>query len=193
MARGGSSGALVFGALLVGGAIIALTRRTPSSSSSSSAPPLPAVPPGGAFAPFDPFSNQGGYAMTGPRGIRNNNPGNLDFIAPPELPWNGQVGTDGRFGIYDTAAHGVRALAHQLLKDFRAGAQTLTDLITEWAPPSENDTGAYILAVSNAAGIAPDEPLDLQSNLPAVTAAIIQHENGEQPYSPDDLATWVYS
>jgi hypothetical protein len=128
-----------------------------------------------------------------PRGIRNNNPGDLDFIAPPDRPWNGQVGSDGRFGIYDTPANGVRAMSHQLQKDYAVvGGSTLAQLITEWAPPTENDTAAYIAAVAAQTGLDPNVQLDLHSNLPVIVTAIIQHENGEQPYAAEDLAAWVY-
>lgn len=132
------------------------------------------------------------YSGSSKRGIRNNNPGNLDYIANPLRAWNGQVGSDGRYGIYDTPANGVRAMSKQLQKDYNAGSQTITGLITSWAPPSENDTTAYIASVSRAAGVGPDEQFDLRGNLTAVVSAIIQHENGENPYSPDDINTWVH-
>lgn len=129
-----------------------------------------------------------------PRGIRNNNPGNLDFIAPPEIPWDGQIGSDGRFGIYDTPAHGVRALSKQLQKDYADfGDNTLTGLITTWAPPTENNTQAYIDAVSGETGIDPNAQLDLYDNLPAIATAIIRQENGEVPYTAAQINQWVYS
>lgn len=130
--------------------------------------------------------------METPRGIRNNNPGNLDFIAPPDRPWNGQIGSDGRFGVYDKPDNGVRAMSKQLQKDYAAGKTTITDLITEWAPPAENDTAAYIAAVTKETGIDPDAQFDLHSNLPSVVTALIQHEEGVQPYATSDIATWVY-
>ena len=131
-----------------------------------------------------------------PLGIYGNNPGNLDFIAPPERPWNGQVGRDsdtGRFGVYDTPANGMRALSKQLQKDYAAsGATTLAQLITEWAPPEENDTTAYINIVSKQTGIDPNVQFDLYANLPALATAITLHEQGQQPYNPSDIAQWVY-
>ena len=125
------------------------------------------------------------------RGIRNNNPLNLDFIAPPERPWNGQIGQDGPFAVYDTPANGVRAASHQLQKDYGEG-QTLSEIITDWAPPAENDTAAYISAVSTQTGIDPNATFDLHANLPALVTAMILHENGIQPYNPSDIAQWVY-
>ena len=127
-----------------------------------------------------------------PRGIRNNNPLNLRYISDPARAWNGQVGNDAGYGIYSTPALGVRAASKQLQEDFANGDQTLGQLITTWAPPSENDTPAYIAAVAPQTGIDPNAQLDLYGNLPAIVAAIIQHENGEQPYLMTDLSNWVY-
>lgn len=155
------------------------------SSSPSSAPSVVDF----AAALSNPFS--GLDMSTQPRGIRNNNPGNLDYIPPPHN-WDGQVGRDGRFGVYEDPSKGVRAMSKQLQLDYSRGAVTLDDLIAEWAPPGENDTEAYIGDVSVSAGIPRGVQFDLLGNLPAVVAGIIQHENGQQPYSADDIAQWVY-
>lgn len=128
----------------------------------------------------------------GPLGIRDNNPGNLRYIANPARAWNGQVGDNQGFGVYISPELGVRAMSHQLQEDFANGDTTLADLITTWAPPTENNTPAYIAAVAAQTGLDPNAPLDLYPNLPAIVAAIIQHENGEQPYLMSDLTTWVY-
>ena len=58
-------------------------------------------------------------------------------------------------------------------------------MIGRWAPPSENDTRAYVTAVALATGFAADAALDLEdpSTLAALVDAIIEHENGQQPYS----------
>ncbi|HFX8036006.1 TPA: hypothetical protein ACIF5E_004931, partial [Escherichia coli] len=42
------------------------------------------------------------------RGIRNNNPGNLEYSKTN--PWVGQTGDDGRFAKFETPEHGIRAL-----------------------------------------------------------------------------------
>lgn len=128
-----------------------------------------------------------------PRGIRNNNPLNLRFIPDPARAWNGQTGNDGGYGIYATPALGVRAASKQLQKDYAdKGGTTLGDLITIWAPPTENNTAAYIADVADRTGLDPSAPLDLYGNLPIIVPAMIWHENGEQPYAQSDLAQWVY-
>ncbi|HFQ8725603.1 TPA: hypothetical protein ACHTI0_002461 [Enterobacter kobei] len=126
------------------------------------------------------------------RGIRNNNPGNLEFSKTN--PWVGQTGDDGRFAKFETPEHGIRALGRNLLSYQRQGIDTVSDIITRWAPPSDNNnTDAYIQAVCAQLGVTADQQLDASNpdTLKALCAAIIQHENGSQPYSDQQLATGV--
>jgi hypothetical protein len=125
-----------------------------------------------------------------PRGIRNNNPGNIEWIADPARRWRGMVGKDGRYGVFDTPANGVRAIGGELRANFRRGENTLQAIFTEWAPPTENNTEAYIRDGEAELGVDRDAPLS-SSRIPAITAVIIKHENGVQPYSLADLALWV--
>jgi hypothetical protein len=127
-----------------------------------------------------------------PRGIRNNNPGNLEYL-PAGRAWRGQIGSDGRFGIYDTASNGVRALGQQLLKYARGGVDSVLGLISTYAPDHENPTDVYVRNVAAAIGVAPTARIDVRAHLPALAAAIIRQENGTQPYTATDLRAWVYS
>lgn len=127
-----------------------------------------------------------------PRGIRNNNPGNIRWIASPGARWRGMVRSDsGGYGVFDTAANGVRAIGGELKASIRKG-QTIAQAIYEWAPPTENNTAAYVKIFAAAVGAAPEARLAV-SMLPAGALAIIQHENGQQPYDPADVARWVNS
>ncbi|HHB7454495.1 hypothetical protein PAG51_19855 [Klebsiella pneumoniae] len=126
------------------------------------------------------------------RGIRNNNPGNLE--ASSSNPWVGQTGSDGRFAKFETPEHGIRALGRNLISYQRQGIDTVGEIINRWAPPSDNnDTAAYIKAVCAQLGVTANQPLDASNpdTLQALCAAIIKHENGTQPYSPDQLSTGV--
>jgi len=142
--------------------------------------------------------------MTISRGIRNNNPGNIDYSA--RNAWRGQLSPDPaiekRFARFDAPENGIRALA-KLLVNYRTktgmpgvggpGIDTVRETINRWAPPVENSTESYIAAVSAAAGVLPDEPINIRCPLmlPAVVTAIIRHENGSQPYSPAVIAEGV--
>nr|WP_170986682.1 hypothetical protein [Escherichia coli] len=127
-----------------------------------------------------------------PRGIRNNNPGNLDF--------KGQEGAQleragGRFAKFGSAFDGLKAMARQLMRYFEGKTtgkplQTLSEIISTWAPDSENNTGAYISQLSKLLGVAPDTALNLKDPqvLSSLMNGIIHHENGRNPY-PSELVT----
>lgn len=126
------------------------------------------------------------------RGIRNNNPGNLEYSKTN--PWIGQTGDDGRFAKFETPEHGIRALGRNLLSYQRQGIDTVSDIINRWAPPSDNNnTDAYIKAVCAQLGVTADQQLDASNpdTLKALCAAIIHHENGSQPYTDQQLSTGV--
>ena len=126
-----------------------------------------------------------------PRGVRNNNPGNIEYLSP-DRAWRGQIASDGRFRIYDTPANGVRAIAKQLQKYTASGARTVQQYISKWAPSHENPTDAYITNVARLVGVSPTETFDLYQKLPAFVTGVIQQENGRNPYASGDIAKWVY-
>lgn len=135
--------------------------------------------------------------MSTPRGVRNNNPGNIDFN--PRNNWQGQLGLElgvprPRFARFDTPENGIRALA-KLLLNYRGkdgmpgvgghGIDTVRETINRWAPGHENDTAAYIAAVARALGVEPESVIDVRRPqvLRALVVEIIKHENGRQPYA----------
>ena len=79
------------------------------------------------------------------RGLRNCNPLNIRRVAGTR--WKGQAATqtDRQFVQYESMEWGLRA-AFCLLRTYRNKykAVCIRDIITRWAPPSENDTDAYI-------------------------------------------------
>ncbi len=126
--------------------------------------------------------------LTGPRGLRNNNPGN---IVRTRDSWKGMSkdqSADARFVVFDSPMWGLRALARILRGYVESGHSSVAQIIARWAPTTENDTAAYVRAVSARLGVAPNAPLVLtDSTLARLMAAIVQHENGQQPFSPEIL------
>jgi hypothetical protein len=117
-----------------------------------------------------------------PRGIRNNNPGNLVKTA---IKWQGKISQnenpDTRFEQFINIPFGIRAMALDITNDIKKGKNTLRTLINEYAPPSENDTTAYINSVSKQTGIAADAKINATPEiLAALIAAKIRIENGTQ-------------
>lgn len=139
------------------------------------------VPPAGAA----PSVASGFRPPTGaPRGVRNNNPGNIEAGS---ANWQGQTGSDGRFATFDTPEQGIRALARNLLTyQERHGLDTVHGIVNRWAPPGENNTTSYVAAVARAVGVGPADRLNLRDpqTLQRLAGAIIRHENGQNPY-PD--------
>ena len=117
-----------------------------------------------------------------PRGIRNNNPGNVERGSDRWLGMSADQSADGRFLVFDTPDAGIRCLMRLLINyQERHGIRTLREAINRWAPPGENNSTAYVQHVSRLTGFDPDEPLDFldrEINV-ALTRAIVRHENGE--------------
>ncbi|MBF4328050.1 structural protein P5, partial [Vibrio anguillarum] len=84
------------------------------------------------------------------RGIRNNNPANIEDNG---TPWRGRMGNDGRFIIFDSPVNGIRALA-RILNTYKVkhGLNTIEGIINRFAPPVENDTNSYIAHAEKVVG-----------------------------------------
>jgi len=114
------------------------------------------------------------------RGIRNNNPGNIRKDA---TAWQGLAAeqNDSAFFQFASMAYGIRAMIVILrtYKD-RYGLDTVRKIINRWAPPNENDTGAYVNAVANYMNVLPDQPIDPhdEDTAFALVRGIIRQENG---------------
>lgn len=133
--------------------------------------------------------------MTGSRGIRNNNPGNIERNAANK--WQGRMPRERmtlaqrgetRFEVFASPAWGIRAMCVLLINYFdRHDCNTVAKIIGRWAPPAENDTGAYVAAVAKAVGVAATDFINLHEyrRLRPLVEGIIAHENGVQPYSSD--------
>lgn len=136
------------------------------------------------------------------RGFLNNNPGNIDRSA--EL-WQGEIRdpadprltdfqrielTKGRFCVSVSAEYGIRMLAKNLFayRD-RLGRRSVREIINTWAPPNENDTGAYVAAVARRVGVDADAEIDIRDykTLHGIVSAIIIHECGGMPYAGNEV------
>lgn len=96
-----------------------------------------------------------------PRGIRNNNPLNIRI----GNVWLGEVQepTDPHFEQFISMKYGLRAgfvLMRRYIRHYHR--TTLHQVISAWAPSSENNTTAYIDRVSQLSGILPDTQLKFE-------------------------------
>ncbi|MBF03231.1 MAG: hypothetical protein CMP76_08040 [Flavobacterium sp.] len=113
-----------------------------------------------------------------PRGLINNNPGNL---VQTSIAWLGKVplsqNTDSRFEQFYELRYGIRALMRDIISDYKKGKNTVVSLITEFAPEFENNTTVYINSVIASVGSNIIGDLT-QEKLIAICKAIVLVENG---------------
>lgn len=109
-----------------------------------------------------------------PRGYRNNNPLNIRYNSANN--WDGKVAnnTDGVFEQFVSMEYGYRA-ALKLIRNYitKYDLNTVGQIISKWAPDSENDTTAYISRVCSTTGWLPTKEID--------------------PYSMQDMCDLVYA
>lgn len=102
-----------------------------------------------------------------PRGMRNNNPGNIRFRGQ-----NTATGVDAQgFAIFPTLADGIREANRELNLFNSRGINTIRAIVSKWAPSNENNTAAYIAGVAKRMGVNPDAQLtaaDRQKLLQAI-------------------------
>ncbi|HJC78776.1 MAG TPA: structural protein P5 [Candidatus Alistipes merdipullorum] len=126
------------------------------------------------------------------RGYRNNNPLNMRH---DNDRWQGEVAPsqDGAFKQFETMAWGYRA-AFKLLHNYQKnnGCRILSDFINRWAPPSENNTSAYISTVAKRAGLSDVSEIDTLKGdtMRAVVSAMSYVENGVEADEADVAAGW---
>jgi hypothetical protein len=134
-------------------------------------------------------SAQGGDP-TAPRGLRNNNPGN---VMKGGDAWQGEVqGNDPRYATFASPEAGIRAMGKTLLTyQDKHGLNTVEGIIARWAPATENNTVAYAATVAKEMGVKPGDALNLHDGdtLAKLTRAMIRVENGSQPYTDQQIAT----
>lgn len=131
------------------------------------------------------------------RGIDNCNPGNIRLS---KVFYRGEVqpSQDTAFKQFSSMEWGYRAM-FVLLDTYarRYGLNTIRGMISRYAPPSENNTEAYIAAVCEWTGIAADEVLDTRSrqDMVPIVVAMSRIENGLPALRPQvekgfDLTGW---
>jgi len=145
-------------------------------------------------ASFRNWKGGNDYLSTAPRGIRNNNPGNLIYT---NIKWNGKLpkeqNKDRRFEMFIAPEYGIRAMIKDLKHDIEKGKNTVPTLISEYAPKFENNTGAYIqtvckdLKVSQTAKLLPTK-----NTLRLLVHSISRVENGGN-YITNELFDKAYA
>lgn len=126
------------------------------------------------------------------RGMRNHNPLNIR----KGNNWQGEVSpqTDREFEQFSCDLYGLRA-GMKILKAYvtKHNCNTLRRIITRWAPPTENDTNAYIATVAKRAGVDADQKIAFgeSSKICAIVKAMCYVESRYEP--SDRLIAQAYA
>lgn len=123
----------------------------------------------------------GGLASNGglPRGVRNNNPGNLNYAGQSGAEKEG--GPNGRFAVFPSMIDGIVALYKQLKLYAGRGIDTISEIVKKYAPAADgNNVGAYITSLMKATGKGANETLNTSdlNMMVNLIRGIINHENG---------------
>ncbi len=116
-----------------------------------------------------------------PRGIRNNNPGNIRYVGSP---WQGLADPpedEAGFCIFTDPEYGLRAIYKTLMTYWRVyKLNTILGIANRWAPPSENNTGAYQQGLAQSLKMGITDAIDMtdDDNLMGVCAALVKQECG---------------
>ncbi|EMW21942.1 hypothetical protein EC2845650_1643 [Escherichia coli 2845650] len=136
------------------------------------------------------FSNQVNRSAYLSRGIRNNNPGNLNFAGQKGATL--ESGPNARFASFPTMLEGIAALDRQGMLYLKRGKNTIDQIIDIYAPSSDgNNTSSYKSYLAQYTGLGVKEKID-GSNfeiMRKLIQGIINHENGDaaRAVSGDDV------
>jgi hypothetical protein len=128
------------------------------------------------------------------RAVRNNNPGNIRVGAKwqglmPVSQMSPEQKAEDAFCVFMSPMWGFRAMATIFHSYGREKFDTIRHMIGRWAPPSENNTLAYVNDVAHACGISPDTVFDFTNSqaMADLCHAVSVHECGGWFFKEDDL------
>jgi hypothetical protein len=128
---------------------------------------------------------------TTPRGIRNNNPGNIERNARDKWQGLAPKQTDRRFCQFTDAVYGIRAIARILITyQDKYRVNTLLAAIKKWAPAPENNPVKYAQFIAAQGGLDTGNAIDFHRYefMKPIVLGIIKYENdGQQPYTPAQI------
>jgi hypothetical protein len=119
--------------------------------------------------------------MSDARGLRSNNPLNIDYHA--SMKWQGMADppSDGRFVRFTSLAYGLRAgFLNARAYKHKHGIRTLGAYMQRFAPVGAENPKTYHEFVSKTTGIPLDAPIDLddRATIQPILRAQVSFENG---------------
>lgn len=118
--------------------------------------------------------------------IGKNNP--LNIRASKSYTWLGQEGETRGFCDFKSVTYCYRVGAYLIMRSYRRrGVYTLSEIIKNWAPPSENPTTTYVKFVRTQVGVTASF---IPRSIEHVAEILCAMEIFEQGYSQEFRETW---
>jgi hypothetical protein len=127
-----------------------------------------------------------------PRSVRNNNPGNLNYVGQSGATL--ESGSKPRFAAFQSMEEGVAAMVRQLGLYSKRGIDTVSEIISVYAPKKDrNNTAAYIASLSKMVGLDPNELVNLSNSdmLTKMIRGISIIEGGRDFLTPNVISTGI--
>lgn len=117
-----------------------------------------------------------------PRGLRNNNPGNIKFSSNNN--WQGEMGSDGTFSQFKSMGFGLRAMIKLIRKYYYTyGLKTVPDIIGRWSATDRVAYSNFVLDFMNeqSSGFKPTTVLNISDDntFYFLLKAMVYFENGK--------------
>lgn len=125
------------------------------------------------------------------RAERNNNPGNLNFARQEGAVL--ESGAGARFAKFNTVEEGIAALVKQLQRYQARGVDTISKIMEIYAPRSENNTDAYISAMTKWTGLGASQALDFNDPeiLKKMISGISKKEGRYTPLTENQILSGI--
>lgn len=104
------------------------------------------------------------------------NPLNIRYN--PKNNWVGSRGSFKGFVVFSSTLYGYRAALLLLRNYIRKGYNTVESIVNRWAPPSENNTDAYVKAVCKILSCEPTDQFVGTAGLCMLCSAMAVVESG---------------
>lgn len=115
----------------------------------------------------------------------------MGIMRVPGVTWAGQaqVQSDDRLVTFIGPGWGIRAGVKTLhTYQTKDNVKTMREAIQRWAPPTENNTEAYIDDICDRCSVGEDDVINFANVMPTLVKAIIIHENGRCIYDDASIA-----
>lgn len=149
----------------------------------------PVTPNAGNIAPSNDPKDLIGRKGPFTTGIYSNNPLNLR----KGVNWDGLKADQGYpsngFAKFENIHYGYRAAFLNMKTQFNRGRRTYKDMISVWAPPTENDTTGYYNKVCSSLGVSPNDEIDFndRDKMSKFAFAMSGVENGQNELNKNGI------